>query len=239
MSQEGNFLFKYADDTYLLVPATNTHTIPLELLHIENWAKQNNLTLNKSKTVEVIFHKPGFHKFSPPPPSLGINRVPHVKVLGVTLSGDFSLKHHVEELVASSAQSLFALKTLKSHGLPPPALSSVTRATLISKLSYCSAAWRGFTSVNDLDRLDSVLNRAKRWGLYSPGSPSLNEIRDIADKKFFSKILSTHHSLHFLLPPIRSHSHFLPQPTSPLLFPCKNPLSSKNFIPRMLFKDIY
>jgi hypothetical protein len=77
--------------------------------------------------VEVIFHKPGFHKFSPPPPSLGINRVPHVNVLGVTLSGDFSLKHHVEELVASLPNHCLLLKLLKVmvyhplHSLQSPA----------------------------------------------------------------------------------------------------------------------
>ena len=42
----GNRIFKYADDTYLVVPATNSITRCLEIEHIGVWAEQNNLTMN-------------------------------------------------------------------------------------------------------------------------------------------------------------------------------------------------
>ena len=42
-----NRLCNYADDTYLLVPAINTQTIPQEL-HISDWASANNLKLNNA-----------------------------------------------------------------------------------------------------------------------------------------------------------------------------------------------
>ena len=51
----GNLLCKYADDTYIIIPASNSHTRLAEIEHIESWSKDNNLTLNCSKTVEVIF----------------------------------------------------------------------------------------------------------------------------------------------------------------------------------------
>ena len=38
-----NLLCKYADVTYLLVPAINTPSIPKELHHISDWASTNNL----------------------------------------------------------------------------------------------------------------------------------------------------------------------------------------------------
>ena len=41
-----NILFKYADDTYLIVPASLSHTIDMELKSIADWAAPNNLTLN-------------------------------------------------------------------------------------------------------------------------------------------------------------------------------------------------
>jgi len=47
-------LFKYADDTYLIVPDTHLHTIPLELQHISDWANRHNLKLNQSKSKEMI-----------------------------------------------------------------------------------------------------------------------------------------------------------------------------------------
>ena len=44
----------YADDTYLIVPASNVDSRSLELENIEQWAKGSNLTLNRSKTVEIM-----------------------------------------------------------------------------------------------------------------------------------------------------------------------------------------
>jgi len=51
----GNSLCKYADDTYIIIPASNSRTRIYELEHIEAWAKHNNLTLNRAKTREIIF----------------------------------------------------------------------------------------------------------------------------------------------------------------------------------------
>ena len=46
----GNLLCKYADDTYIIIPASrpNSHTRLAEIEHIESWSKDNNLTLNRS-----------------------------------------------------------------------------------------------------------------------------------------------------------------------------------------------
>jgi len=52
---EGNFLLKYADDTYLIIPAVNGDSRSTELSHITNWAKHNNLKLNLAKSQEIIF----------------------------------------------------------------------------------------------------------------------------------------------------------------------------------------
>ena len=48
-----NILFKYADDTYLIVPASLSHTIDMELKSIADWAAANNLTLNTKKSMEI------------------------------------------------------------------------------------------------------------------------------------------------------------------------------------------
>jgi len=53
-----NRLCKYADDTYLLVPAINTQTISKELQHISDWASANNLKLNNTKSQEMIVYHP-------------------------------------------------------------------------------------------------------------------------------------------------------------------------------------
>ena len=40
-----NEIIKFADDTYLIIPATNSSTSELELNHIRSWATSNNLQL--------------------------------------------------------------------------------------------------------------------------------------------------------------------------------------------------
>ena len=64
----GNQLVKFADDTYLMVPAGNVDTRSAELNNIEAWAQENNLTLNRSKTKKIIFidhHTRRHHHRSP------------------------------------------------------------------------------------------------------------------------------------------------------------------------------
>ena len=51
----GNQLYKYADDTYIVVPAVNICSREAELEHIEKSAAGNNLKINRSKSLEIIF----------------------------------------------------------------------------------------------------------------------------------------------------------------------------------------
>ena len=50
-----NLVHKYADDTYVVIPASNVQSRADELEHVALWAQANNLKLNRAKTVEVIF----------------------------------------------------------------------------------------------------------------------------------------------------------------------------------------
>ncbi len=80
----GNDLCKYADDTYLIVPPTNSESIQREIDEIAAWATANNLKLNASKTMEMVVQRPRVRK-SPvdiPPPIQGIQRVESMVMLG-------------------------------------------------------------------------------------------------------------------------------------------------------------
>ena len=50
----GNFMDKYADDTYLFIPAANVDSCAAELAHVEDWALDNNLRLNRTKSAEIV-----------------------------------------------------------------------------------------------------------------------------------------------------------------------------------------
>ena len=81
-----NQLVKYADDTYLIIPAKNKDYRQKELDNIESWARANNLNLNRAKSNEIIFVDSRRQKrVQYPPPLADINRVTTLKILGVTV----------------------------------------------------------------------------------------------------------------------------------------------------------
>jgi len=73
-------------------------------------------------------------------------RVESIKILGVTFSRKFSVSHHVDELLDVSAQSLFALRTLRQHHLPTEALHAVFQA-MGSLLPMIGDIWKHLCAI--------------------------------------------------------------------------------------------
>ena len=65
-----------------------------------------------------------------------------VKILGVMFSRKFSVTQHVKSILAASAQALFALRTLRHHGMPASAIQTVFQAIVVAKPSYASPAYK-------------------------------------------------------------------------------------------------
>ena len=123
----GNSLCKFADDTYLVIPASNEASRQVELANIQAWANRNNLRLNCSKSCEVIFSDSRRRSRSVPEPAPlpGITRSRCLKVLGVNIASDFSVSQHIQRLVTASSQTVYALRLLRSRGLCDTALQHV------------------------------------------------------------------------------------------------------------------
>jgi len=237
----GNSMVKYADDTYLVVPATNAKSCAAEISNIENWAIANNLQLNRAKSAEIVFVSPKSRRLIeiPPPAVPGFDRVDQIKVLGVTISRKFSTASHVQHLLAACAQTLFALRTLRHHGLNSSSIQTIFQATVVAKLAYASPAWVGFASAADRARLEAFLKRSVSFGYRSATSPTFASICDDADNLLFKKVLSNRsHLLYPLLPPLRENPYNLRARCHPHQLPARTTaLRDNNFIIRMLFKD--
>ena len=83
----GNQMYKYADDTYLVIPTSNIQSREIELNHVAEWALKNNLKLNRTKTVEIIFRDRKRKQPIPDPPtSPDIQRESQIKILGITIT---------------------------------------------------------------------------------------------------------------------------------------------------------
>ena len=152
-----------------------------------------------------------------PPAVPSMPRVEEMNALGVTISRKFSVVQHVNHLLVSCAQSLFAMRTLRNHGLPTDALHTVCQATVIAKLSYASPAWWGLTSAADRNRLEAFLRRSTALGFCPATAPELGTICSEADDKLFAAIaLNPFHLIHHLLPPRRDAHYLVEAPSTRL-----------------------
>jgi len=51
-----SMLFRFADDTTLLVPENTDIDLLVEFQHIRCWAEDNHMIINLEKTEEIVFH---------------------------------------------------------------------------------------------------------------------------------------------------------------------------------------
>ena len=211
-----------------------------ELAAIERWAVNNNMMLNQSKCKEMIFYKgkKSLASITAIPVTQGLERVNALKILGVTLKGDFSVDDHVTNLCNKASQNFYVLKILRNSGLSTEQLFQVFNALIVSKISYAASSWCGFLSQLQIAKLQSILNKAVRWGLAT--EQSVMSIFQNSDTRLFNSILSNReHVLHYLLPPVKETPYNLRASTSHgRLLPKKDTLMERNFLIRMLYKDV-
>ena len=105
-----------------------------------------------------------------PPPSDGVTRLNNIKILGVTVTDTLSFEMHISGVISKCAQTSYALRILRAHGLNGQALWDVTRSTLVSKLMYASPVWFGFLNEESKKKFQHLIQ--------SPRGPlKVNKIR--------------------------------------------------------------
>jgi len=157
--------------------AANSSSRLGEVSHVEAWASTNNLSLNRTKSKELIFiQEISGQSSQPPPPCPNIERVGCAEVLCITLNDRLSATDHVNNLLTSCSSLLYVMRVLRSHGILTESLHDVFRATILAKITYCLLAWSGFCSASDRAKLDSFLNRCKRLGFCDNTVPTTSDI---------------------------------------------------------------
>ena len=202
---------------------------------------QSYLKLNTNKSYEMIVHHPSKKLTSVPPLLEKIIRTHELTVLGVTFNSTLSFSQHVQNLIAKAATALYALKTLKAHGLQGRALWEVTQTTLMAQITYASPSWRGFIKAEEVARLKAILLKARWYGYLPADFLSLEDLLDSSDESLFAATrYNPQYVLHQLLPPpkhtgynLRSHGHSLTLSVIPSEY------KRKNSVNRMLYSDIY
>ena len=159
-----------------------------------------------------------------------------IKVLGVYIDNRLTFNHHVNEILKSCYQSLFARKTMKNYGLNQSILETIFKSLILSKLLYASSAWWGFRGQQNKLRYSAFLRKAVKYGYYSSTDPDIDEMQKYCERKLFdSIILNEHHVLHDLLPPTRVASYSLRPRRYNFVLPIKD---DRNFLARALYAFI-
>ena len=117
------------------------------------------------KSKEVVFQNSRRRTaVTPPQPLPDISRENELKILGVTITSHLSASEHIRRVISDSAQSLYALRVLRHHGMNEIGLHAVFRAVIVSRLTYASPAWSGLITATDHQRVEAFLRRSKRCG---------------------------------------------------------------------------
>jgi len=106
-----NRMIKFADDTYLIVPEECTSMREDKLAHIQDWTQGCSLSLNCTKTNEIIFRAQGRRGSSKQLPDAcpGIERVKQLAVLGVIINDRMTAADHVSRLFETCMRRLYVL----------------------------------------------------------------------------------------------------------------------------------
>jgi len=150
--------------------------------------------LNCSKSKEIIFAARGKRGKSVqlPSPCLDVERVSSLRVLGVIVNDQLTATDYVSNILASCNSLLYALRILRSHGIPDTSLHDIFRATVIAKLTYCAPSWSGACSAADRAKLESFVSRCNRLEYCNSEVPTYSDLTDEADDTLFSRIMASH-----------------------------------------------
>ena len=96
---QNNILFKYADDTNLLVPANSDVSLLNELEHVKQWAADNRMIINIKKTKEIVFQRPSLKYYLALLALFGTEQVTSTKLLGVIFKCNRSFDEYVRTVL--------------------------------------------------------------------------------------------------------------------------------------------
>ncbi|KAI4905235.1 hypothetical protein NFI96_008737, partial [Prochilodus magdalenae] len=202
-----NTIIKFADDTTIIGNITNDDEGPYreEVKLLTEWCAANNLSLNVSKTKELIidFRKGGGTHTPLNTGGMLVERRSSFKFLGVHLAEDLTWTTNTSHLVRKAQQRLHFLRRPRRVNLPQQLLCNFYRSTVESILTSCITAWYGSATSAERKALQRVVKTAQHIT-----ASTLPPIQDIYDKRCLRK------AVHISSDPTHpSHPLFQPLPS--------------------------
>ncbi|XP_066531611.1 semaphorin-4A-like [Hoplias malabaricus] len=161
-----NTIIKFADDTTVvgLISGGDETAYRDEVLGLVDWCAENNLSLNSTKTKELVID---FRRKRADPTPLIINgdcveRVPSFRFLGMHISEDLTWTTNTTAVVRKAQQRLYFLRILRKNNLQEKLLVSYYRCAIESVLTYCISTWYSSCSVAERRALQRVISMAQK-----------------------------------------------------------------------------
>ena len=190
----------------------------------------------KISGVRPVFHRPIPRNFIPPAEIDGIERVLFAKLLGVMLQPDLGAGKHCDYILRICNQLLYLLSQLKKQGLPQVQLQNVYESIVISRIMYAAPAWSGYVQSVDVNSLEKMLIKAKRWQIVTRDYDIEHMFED-CDRSLFRAARNMYHCLchlftikkqtHSMTMRLRGHDFELPKR--------KYQMANNSFINRSIF----
>ena len=155
-----NKLFKFADDTTLLVPQHTDVELKEEFEHILQWSAINKMVINMTKTKEIVFHQPNVRHDILPSTLEDIECVVDAKLLGVIFSSKLNFDAHITELLKVCSQRMYLLKMLSQQGLSVSKIHIICFSIIVSKLLYAVSAWGGHASSHFVNKINNLFKNS-------------------------------------------------------------------------------
>ncbi len=144
-SHSSTSIVKFPDDTAVLCLISNSdETDLLEVERLTLWCQDNCLSLNASKTKELIvdFRKRQQRPYTPLMISgTPVERVSSFKYLGVNISEDLTWTTHIQTQVKKARQRLYHLQHLRKCRVSPVILKTFYSGVIESALTQYILVW--------------------------------------------------------------------------------------------------
>ena len=184
---QNNLLVKFADDITTSAPVkSGSDSAKAETESIQNWSEANQMTLNLSKTWEIVVHCGSMKPL--PAPIAGINRKSWLKLLGVTFQENprcWDL--HIDDLLSKASGRMYILRVCRCYGYSADQLNKLFESLIISLFYNSIEVWGSAFQKKDLDRIDRFFRRAHRYG-YTTKNIKISEVIEERDRKLFKKL---------------------------------------------------